>query len=424
MGRFQLGSSAFLPHVNDSIFASAVSERKPSSAPLGTRLLFVLNDAPFFVSHRIAIATAALRAGYEVHVAAPHDSVATPVIRSAGCVVHDLRLDRSGIDAGAELRLLVDLCQLHRRIRPAITHHVTVKPVLLGSLAQRLVGHGVVVNAVPGLGYLYLSRGTMASLRRAALRVLYRVALRRPSSFAIFQNPDDLALFVRLGMVRADHAVLIRGSGVDLEQFPFVKPSDASRTVVLPARMLGDKGVREFVGAARMLRARGVVARCVLVGGLDVNRAAVARSELDAWQSEGIVEWLGRRDDMPEIMRDAAIVCLPSYREGVPKALLEAAATGRPIVTTDVPGCREVVTNGVNGLLVPPRDVPALADALQALLADSALRDRMGRAGRYRAEREFSREDVADVTLALYARGLRAEAERDLNLYQRVKCFL
>jgi len=381
----------------------AASDERP-----GPRLLFVLNDAPFFVSHRLPIAKAAIREGYDVHVAVPHDTEATRIIQRAGCTVHELALDRRSRNPWQEVRLFVSLCRLYGRLRPAITHHVTVKPVLYGSLARRITGGGAVVNAMSGLGYLFLARGPVATVWRQMAKLMYRVALAGRRSTAVFQNPDDLALFTSSGLVARERAVLIRGSGVDLDEYAVEEEPEGSTLVLLPARMLWDKGVREFVGAARLLRQRGVAARCVLVGGLDVNRAAVGEDALRAWQDEGVVEWWGRRDDVPALMREAAIVCLPSYREGVPKALLEAAACGRAIVTTNVPGCREVVRDGENGLLVPVRDAVALADALELLLGDRDLRRRMGRAGRARAEQEFSVLVVVRKTLAIYAQALAA----------------
>lgn len=369
----------------------------------GRRLLIVVNHAPFFVSHRLPIAIAAREAGFEVHVAVAPSEPAVTTIKGHGCHVHVLPIDRTATGVIGEWRSLRALWRLYRRLAPAIVHHVTVKPVLYGSLARRLTGGGPVVNAIPGLGYVFLAQGSRAVVRRYLVERLYRVALGGRQTKAIFQNPDDLEQFVERGLIRPDRAVLIRGSGVDLAEFPVADEPPGDPLVVLPARMLRDKGVMEFVEAARLVRAALPAVRFALVGGCDANRSAIGEEQLLAWQADGVVEWWGQRDDMPDVLRRASIVCLPSFREGVPKALLEAAATGRAIVTTDVPGCREVVREGENGLLVPPRNGAALAAAILTLVRDPELRRRMGRAGRLRAEREFSLESVVRRTLEIYA---------------------
>lgn len=365
----------------------------------------VVNYAPYFVSHRLSIALAARDAGFDVHVAVPPAEPAMTTMRAQpGLAVHSVPLDRTATRLLGEWRSFRALRRLYRELTPDVVHHVTVKPVLYGSLARRTTGGGAVVNAVPGLGYVFLASGWRAAVRRWFVEALYRVALSGRDTVAIFQNPDDLEQFVADGLIRRERAVLIRGSGVDLQEFPCSEEPVGDPLVVLPARMLRDKGVLEFVAAARLVRATMPTVRFALVGGGDTNRSAIPEEVLRSWQAEGVVEWWGHRTDMPEVLRLASLVCLPSYREGVPKALLEAAATGRAIVATDVPGCREVVRQGENGLLVPPRDSAALAAALQALLRDPALRRRMGRAGRVRAEREFSTGRVIDETLAVYAR--------------------
>jgi len=229
------------------------------------------------------------------------------------------------------------------------------------------------------------------------------MALSHPRSRTIFQNPDDRADFTRMGLVHQDVSVVIRGSGVDCAAF-LVAPEPAGvPVVVLPARMLWDKGVREFVEAAHLLRAAGREARFVLVGAPDTgNREAIPVERLDAWTREGPVEWWGHRRDMAAVLAGASVVVLPTYGEGLPKVLVEAGAAGRPIVATDVRGCREVVRPGVNGLLVPARDSTALARAIERLLQSPELRARLGRAGRLLAETEFAESVVVRQTLAVY----------------------
>ena len=366
------------------------------------RLLFILNDAPFFVSHRLPLAIAARDAGFEVHLAAPFDERCRRVIEGAGISWHHLMLDRSASSLLAEWRTFTAIRLLLRRVSPDVVHNVTIKPVLYGSMARRLGGGGATVNAVPGLGYVFLSSGVVATVRRRVVESLYRIALGGRDQIAIFQNPDDAAYFTRHRLVTADRWVLIPGSGVDLTAFS-VQPIPAGPPlIVLPARMLRDKGVLEFAEAAASLRSEFPLARFALVGGRDVNRAALSEAEMQELTRAGDVEWWGQRNDMHRVLSEASLVVLPSYREGVPKALLEAAAAGRAMVTTDVPGCRHVVDHGVHGLLVPPRNAAALAAAIAELLRDPATMSRMGAAARARAEAEFSIERVTAQTLAVY----------------------
>jgi glycosyltransferase involved in cell wall biosynthesis len=257
------------------------------------------------------------------------------------------------------------------------------------------------------MGSMFLASGAAARFRASAVRQLLRAATSGRGHWFIFQNEADRAEFAARGIGHPDRTVLIPGSGVDLQRFQASAEPPGVPVVVLPARMLRDKGVAEFVDAARRLRRARVPARFALVGAQDPdNPSALSREELEAWVREGVVEWWGHRADMPEVYRGCHVVCLPSYREGRPKALLEAAAAGRCVVTTDVPGCRDCVEHGTSGLLVPPRDAGALADALTMLLADPARRAAMGREARLRAERDFGVEAVVDATLALYRRCL------------------
>ena len=325
-------------------------------------------------------------------------------------------MTRKGVSPVDELRTLFSLARLYRRLRPSLVHHVTIKPMLYGSLAARLAGRRrtAVVNAISGLGFAFSSRRRAAVLR-PLVKALYRLALRGPRGYVIFQNPDDLDRFVRMGLAREDRAVLVRGSGVDCSRFRATpEPAGDHPLVVLPSRLLWDKGVGVFAAAARAVRATDPAARFTLVGAPDRgNPTAVPVEKLESWAAEGIVEWWGHREDMPEVLSGASIVVLPTtYPEGVPKALLEAAASGRAIVATDVPGCREVVRHGVNGLLVPPGDAEALTGAVRTLLRSPGLRESFGRAGRGIAVNEFAEEIVAGQTMDLYRKLLGAEWPR------------
>lgn len=368
--------------------------------PAPTRkILFFVTEDWYFYSHRLPLAVAAKTAGFDVAVitrVTGHGEI----IRQAGIRVIPFNISRRGMNPLKELPAILRLRSLYKKERPDIVHHVAMKPVLYGSIAAMLAGIPHVINALAGLGWLFISTSKRARLLQAVIRRAFRFLLARGT--VIVQNDDD-ALVLRGMGIPEQHISLIRGSGVNTVDYAPHPESKDVPMVVLPSRMLWDKGVGEFVEAATRLRQRGVNARFVLVGEPDEeNPASVPQRQLAAWQQEGAVEWLGRREDMPQVFAQSHIVCLPSYREGLPKSLLEAASCGRPIVTTDVPGCREIVRDGENGLLVEARNVPALADALAKLLADPELRQQMGRCGRERVLHEFSQEKIVSQALALY----------------------
>ncbi|MGE0385638.1 MAG: glycosyltransferase family 4 protein [Gammaproteobacteria bacterium] len=368
------------------------------------RLLFVVTEDWYFRSHRLALACAARAAGYEVHVATRVDRDGG-AIREAGIDLHAVPFSRSAHRPWRDVATLVALARIYRHVQPDIVHHVALKPVLLGSLATLVAPRAAVINAIAGLGFVYASPGRFARLLKPIVAAGLRLVLRRPNAITLVQNDDDRAALVAGGLADPGRCAVIRGSGVDLARFaPMRRPQERIPVVALVGRMLRDKGVEEFVEAARRLRARGVRLHFRLVGDPDTeNPAAIAHADLQRWHAQGIVEWLGRREDMPAVLAGADIACLPSYREGLPLALLEAAATGLPLVATDVPGCRDVVIDGDNGLCVPPRDPEALANALGRLAADPQLRARMGERSVERA-RAFALPAIVSQTLALYAR--------------------
>lgn len=371
------------------------------------RLLFNVNVAWFFISHRLPIARAARDNGFEVHVTADIDSDAElRVLEAEGLIFHRVHLRRGGLKPSEDLGYLARLRSIMKEVQPDLIHNVSVKPIVYGSLAARSLSLRRIVSSVSGLGYSFSGEGSRRMLAHV-VRLAYRIALRRPDIRVIFQNPDDIEACIAAHIIRPEQVVLIRGSGVDLDAFSFSQELAGPARVVLPARMLRDKGVCEFAEAARLLRARGHDAKFLLAGMKDeANPAGMSESELIDLQRSTGVEWLGHVSDMASLYAAAHVVCLPSYREGLPKALIEACAAGRPIVTSDVPGCREVVAEGVNGLLVPPRDAGALAEALDRLLSDPVLRSRMGAQGRHRAETEFDVKAVVRATLDLYKKML------------------
>jgi glycosyltransferase involved in cell wall biosynthesis len=368
------------------------------------RLLFVVTEDWYFVSHRLPLAAAALRAGYRVAVATRvGDQAAT--IEEAGIELIALRRwRRSSMNPLRECAAVVELAGVIRRWKPDIVHLVALKPVLYGGLAARVAGSPARVNALAGLGFVFAEGRPLARLLQPLIKTAFRSTLGGARALTIVQNPDDQHLLIEERVVDATRLRLIRGSGVDLKHFVPSEPPPGRPIVLLMSRMLWDKGVGEFVEAARQLRDAGSEARFVLVGEPDPeNPASIPRETLLRWQRDGDVEWWGRRSDAAAVLQQAAIVVLPSYREGLPKVLLEAAACARPLIAADVPGCREVVAHGETGLLVAARDAGALAGALQRLLADPQRRREMGRRARAAVEREFGVDAVAADTLKVYA---------------------
>lgn len=369
------------------------------------KLLFFVTEDWYFCSHRLILAREARRKGFDVLVVTRVTNHGKQ-IEDEGFKLIPISMVRSGKNPLKELATLWELISIYKSERPDIVHHVAMKPVLYGSFVARITGVPHAVNALAGMGYIFISNHWTAAILRKFVSIAFRMLLNRPSSRVILQNPDDQSLMVKSGILSPESIALIRGSGVDTQAFLPAPEPQTITTVVLASRMLWDKGVGEFVEAARLLRNKGVNARFVLVGDTDpANPAAVPLAQLEAWNSSGssgAVEWWGRREDMPKVFSDSHIVCLPSYREGLPKVLIEAAACGRPIVATDVPGCREIVLHGKNGLLVPMRNSVALADALERLIEDPSLRHKMGINGRELAVSEFSVEKVISQTLALY----------------------
>ncbi len=407
------------PKPDPEVVASHIGDRER------TLLLLVTNDW-YAVSHRLALITAAASTGWRV-VVATQVVAHRQVLEDAGAEVLHLAWWRLGDEWRTRnpIALLADIVRTCVRVRPDIVHCVALRPVVFGSVAARIAGIRGIVNAVAGQGFVFVSDSDVARLMRPLVTRVLRLALkpaRRSRGRTILQNPNDRDFLVGQGLLEARNVVLIRGAGVDLREFSPSPPPAGEPLVVLPARMLWEKGVAEFVVAARMLRASGVQARFALVGAtLSGNRRWVSPEQLAEWQAEGIIEWWGQQNDMPAVLASCRVVALPSYGEGLPKALLEAGAAGRPIVTTDVPGCREIVRDGDNGLLVPPRDAPALAEALRRLLVDQPLQAAMGARGRARVEAEFSVERVVAETLVVYETLWRELLELEIDERTRVQ---
>lgn len=362
------------------------------------KLLFVVTEDWYFVSHRLSLAVAAKKSGFDVAVAtrASDDS---DTIRNAGIRLIPFNLSRRH---GNPLRELSALIRLYYRERPDIVHHVALKPIVYGSLSAKIAGVPAQVNAVAGLGWLFSTESGLMRMVRPAVRKILTWLLNAKGTLTIVQNPEDRALLARY--LPQTRLRLIRGAGVNPASYTPASPPSGPVRIVLAARMLWDKGVGDFVEAARILTEEGICARFVLVGDPDPgNPASIPVEVLRTWDGANGIEWWGRRSDMPAVFQSAHIACLPSaYKEGLPKVLLEAAACGLPMVTTDAPGCREVVRHGENGLLVPVHDVDALARALRRLIQEPELRAAMGRRGREIVLEEFSEDRIIAETLAVY----------------------
>jgi glycosyltransferase involved in cell wall biosynthesis len=365
-------------------------------------LLFLINVDWFFVSHRLPIAIAAMKAGYKVHLACAFTDK-RDYLTSLGISLHSLPISRSGTEIFGELKSFLAIFRLVRRLKPDIVHCVTIKPVLYGSIASRLAGIKGRVVSISGLGYVFVAYGLKAEIVRFLVSKFYRTALRGGKTKVIFQNPEDKRLFIKNRVISHQQAVILRGSGVTLKDYSFVPEPEGLPVITFASRLLKDKGVEEFVQAAQIIKERKIQARFLLIGDIDPdNPASVPLKMLDEWREKNIVEILGYRTDISMLFASSNIIALPSYREGLPKVLVEAAACGRAVVTTDVPGCRDAIEPGKTGVLVPVCDPVALADALQRLIENPELRQSMGRAGRQLAEREFAIEKIVDAHLNIY----------------------
>ncbi len=368
------------------------------------KLILFANTDWYLYNFRRPLVLAAKAAGYEVVLVSPPGPYGER-LEELGLRWIPARMERRSLNPLRELGLLGWLWRLARAEKADIVHGFTIKCAVYGALAARLSG-AARVNAVAGMGYVFISDEPRARLLRPAVRTIMRVAFGGGRSRLILQNPDDVEFFAERGIAAKAHINLIPGSGVDCARFlpPAARfENRGPLRVVLAARMLWDKGVREFIEAAKILKAEGRSVCFVLAGIPDPgNPASIPEAVLRGWQAAGLADWLGHVEDMPALLAGADIVALPSYREGLPRSLVEAASCGRPLITTDVPGCRSVVTDGADGLLVPVRDAGALARAVARLHDDPRLACRLGKAARAKALGEFDERRIVDRTLDVY----------------------
>lgn len=366
------------------------------------RIFFVVNTPEFFLSHRLPLAIAAQEEGFDVHVVTA-GGPEVQSIQSFGFTHHLVPFARSGQNPLSEFKTLISLIKLFKKLKPSLVHLITIKPVLYGGIAARVTGIKAVVSAVSGLGTVFIVETAIARLRRWLVIVMYRFAFNQKRLSVIFQNPDDRDVLLSLKTLKMHQVRMIRGAGVDLLVYPFVPEPEGVPVVVMAARLLKDKGVIEFIEAARILRERDVSVEIRLIGSPDVgNPTSVTQTEFDQWATEGYVQLLGYQKNIAKHYSEANIICLPSYREGLPKSLIEAAACGRAVVTTDVPGCRDAITPEITGLLVPVRNAIALAEAIETLVKNAGLRKAMGEAGRALAEEVFAIEKIVDQHMVIY----------------------
>jgi len=368
------------------------------------KLLFLVTEDWYFWSHRLPLARAARDAGMEVYVMARVNRHADAIREEGFRLIPWKGIVPGGVNPFRELRALAEVVKQYRSIRPDLVHHVHNKPILYGGLAARFCRIPA-LNTVAGLGHVFADTSLRMRALKSVLLVLFRFALKDGDrSLVAFQNSDDLEYFLDKQINLPNQSLLIRGSGVDLDKFSATPIPSSTPIVMLAARLHWKKGVREFVLAAEAIKRQKIDARFVLVGDPDPNNpTSVPESMLEKWHNDGVIEWWGRRTEMAKVLSQATIICLPStYREGVPKVLIEAASCCRPIVTTDIAGCRDIVQDGENGILVPPGDTEALVKALCELLGDRRLQEQMGKRGRQIVAERFSEKYVISETSAAY----------------------
>ncbi len=381
-----------------------------------TKVLLVANTSWYLYNFRLPLIRDLRIRGFLVALVAPHDSH-TPLLEAEGFTVHPWLVARSSVNPFSEAHALLDLLRIYRREKPDLVHHFTIKACLYGTIAAKGARVYRVINAVTGLGHVFLGTRKRSRLLREAIKPLYRAAFKARRSTVVFQNADDQETLIQLGVTDCERARLIRGSGVDIERF-FPHEDSAGRfhdplRLLFPSRLIREKGTVELLQACRSLWSGGIELELLVAGALDRgNRSALSHSELAELQADPRIRCLGHVDDMQDLYAASDIVVLPSWREGLSRALIEAAAMERPIITTDVPGCRDVVDHGVSGLLVPLRDVRAIELAVRLLIENPGLARRFGKAARQKVVAEFQVSLVNQSTLAQYERLLGMPLDR------------
>lgn len=366
------------------------------------RILYAINDPEFFLSHRAALALKAIERGHEVFLVSDFTHYDLSRWTALGIQPISIKVDRSSQSIFSNLRLAWTLAMIYKKYRPDLLHQITLKFYLFGTLSTFFFPNNIqIVNAVTGLGYLYTNRRT--SWTKTLIGFLLRQIIKKKSAYFIFQNQVDLQLFKRLGLQQNYN--LIKGSGVDHKAFSFTpEPESKKITILFTGRILKDKGVLDLIQAVKQLSPeikKQVVLK--LYGKIDLeNPAHITKALLETQLVEGLIEWKGFSNDIKTALADSHLYCLPSYREGLPKSTLEAMALGRPILTTNAPGCDDTVIEGYNGFKVPVGNPEMLAKKLTLLIEDKKLRQQMGKNSRALLEKEFTLQKVVDQTFELY----------------------
>lgn len=366
------------------------------------KILLIANTDWYLYNFRLSLAKHLRNQGFEVVFVSPKGDYVEEIIKNR-FRFFEWNIGRKSTSLIQEIKSIAQLKRIYTLEKPDLVHHFTIKPVIYGSISARISGISGIVNSITGLGYIFLTKEIKGKFLRAIVFPLYRVALTGPKIINIFENKFDQEIFIKHNFVNRNNSTIINGVGVDEQYFlPTPDPELEIPLVVLPARMLYDKGVKTLVDAARILKSKTNL-RVALVGDVDPgNPSSIEVSTLKKWEKEGLAEWWGFQKNMREIYQNSTIVTLPSLGEGLPTVLIEAAACGRPIVATDVAGCREVVQDQKNGFLVPPKDPEALAEALLVLINDPEMRSRMGNAGRALVLEKFTDKKINTETLAIY----------------------
>jgi len=374
------------------------------------KILYFVNVDWFFISHRMPIALEMQRKGYEIHVACTLTTQHDFLVKK-GFIVHSVPIERSQSGIVSSIKILFKICYLFRFLKPDLLHLVTIQPVVLGGIAARLCRVPAVVAAISGLGFIFISKGLFAKIRRILIGMLYRIALNHSNIRIIFQNHSDKKTIMSVAKISEQNTILIPGSGINLNDFEdtIYAPSNDTPIILMASRLLKDKGVIEFIEAAQIAHINKINCRFVLVGMLDQdNPSALKLEEIKLWTNKKIIEYWGHQSNIIDVLRESMIVALPSYREGMPKILLEAAAAGRAVITTNVPGCKDAILENVTGLLVPPRDSRALYDAIIHLLNNREKCISMGLAGKKLAKDCFDIKIVITAHEVLYKKLLLA----------------
>lgn len=365
-------------------------------------MLFVISEDWAFISHRLHLADAAIKAGYEVGLLTRFTRY-WDMLEARGIKLFHWDLNRGSLNIFGELVTVWQAAKLFRHWQPDLIHAVAQKPILYAGIAGKLAYACPRISAMGGVGFIFSSGSMKARLLRPIVSRLLGSVINGTKTRLILQNGDDVSLLVKQGVAQLKTVRRIKGSGVEIDDFIPSPLPNKTPIVILPARLLWDKGIAEFVRVAKRIKTKEINSRFVLVGDPDPkNAASIQEHQLQEWVDSGVVERWGRRADMPDIYPQSSIVCLPSYREGLPKVLLEAASCARPVVAFDVPGCREIVRDGINGFLVPFGDETALELALIKLIQDTKLCAKLGKAGRKIVESEFSHNIIAAETFAVW----------------------